>query len=266
MIGFFRKLRQRLLAGNQLSKYLLYALGEIFLVVIGILLALQINTWSKERDDRLEEQALLLRLETELREDLKDIEKVKDNAEFRIVFSLSVLDSLGKNNGRFLRQWPYFGQAFQTYSGSPGGDSLSLGECLYKILARPQFNPSRITFDEMRGTGKLSLLRSESLRIALQQHYSDMNGLEGFEGGLMDEVQKSFRDALYANEISTLSHENLSEIKEHMTTPGQLMATLENYMKVTMVLLEMLYYNSNSTYQQTLQLLALIREQIALEQ
>ncbi|WP_445383656.1 hypothetical protein [Robiginitalea sp. IMCC43444] len=49
MIRFFRSLRQRLLTENKISKYLLYAIGEILLVVIGILIALQINNWNEER-------------------------------------------------------------------------------------------------------------------------------------------------------------------------------------------------------------------------
>jgi len=43
MIKFFRKIRQQLLTENKFSKYLLYAIGEIVLVVIGILIALQID-------------------------------------------------------------------------------------------------------------------------------------------------------------------------------------------------------------------------------
>jgi hypothetical protein len=46
MIKFFRHIRQRLLNENKFSKYLIYAVGEIVLVVIGILIALQINTWN----------------------------------------------------------------------------------------------------------------------------------------------------------------------------------------------------------------------------
>ena len=49
MIKFFRKIRQRLLNENRFSKYLLYAIGEIVLVVIGILIALQINNWNESR-------------------------------------------------------------------------------------------------------------------------------------------------------------------------------------------------------------------------
>ena len=266
MIPFFRKLRKRLLTENRLGRYLIYALGEIVLVVIGILLALQINTWNNSREDRLEERGLLLRLEKELNRDLKEIEEVKNDSEVRILLALPVLDSLGKNNAQHVRNWAYYKQAEITFSGTSGINELSLGQSLFYVLARNQFNPARITFDEMQSTGKLSLLCSDALRIALQQHYSDLNGLQMFEDGLMSEVQKSFRDALYSNEISTLSHEKQQEILARMTTPGQLKATLENYLKVTMTLLEQLYYNSDSTYQQTLQLLAMVQEQIASEQ
>ncbi|MBT8306228.1 MAG: hypothetical protein KJN85_04770, partial [Maribacter sp.] len=49
MIKFFRKIRQQLLIENRTGKYLLYAIGEIVLVVIGILIALQINNWNEEK-------------------------------------------------------------------------------------------------------------------------------------------------------------------------------------------------------------------------
>lgn len=49
MIIFFRKIRQRLLTENKFRKYLIYAIGEIVLVVIGILIALSINNWNENR-------------------------------------------------------------------------------------------------------------------------------------------------------------------------------------------------------------------------
>ena len=49
MIKFFRKIRQKLLTENKFSKYFIYAIGEIVLVVIGILIALQINTWNENK-------------------------------------------------------------------------------------------------------------------------------------------------------------------------------------------------------------------------
>ena len=62
MLRFFRKPRQKLLPDNKFSKYLLYAIGEIVLVVIGILLALQVNNWNETRKDRLTEREILQNL------------------------------------------------------------------------------------------------------------------------------------------------------------------------------------------------------------
>ena len=65
MIKFFRQLRQQLLTENKFNKYLIYAIGEIVLVVIGILLALQINTWNEERKNQKEAHKIVLQLKTE---------------------------------------------------------------------------------------------------------------------------------------------------------------------------------------------------------
>jgi len=52
MLRIFRRIRQQLLTAGSVRKYVLYAVGEVVLVVIGILIALQINTWNEERQRR----------------------------------------------------------------------------------------------------------------------------------------------------------------------------------------------------------------------
>lgn len=66
MIKFFRKIRQSLITENKFSKYLLYAVGEIVLVVIGILIALQVNDWNENRKENLIGDKLKLKLYQEL--------------------------------------------------------------------------------------------------------------------------------------------------------------------------------------------------------
>jgi len=66
MIKFFRHIRKQLLTENKFSKYLLYAIGEIVLVVIGILIALQINNWNEFNKDRKQERKVLTELLTSL--------------------------------------------------------------------------------------------------------------------------------------------------------------------------------------------------------
>lgn len=66
MIKFFRRIRQQLLSENKFSKYLLYAIGEIVLVVIGILIALQINNWNEGRKSIKSTELLLTQVRKEL--------------------------------------------------------------------------------------------------------------------------------------------------------------------------------------------------------
>ena len=69
MIKFFRKIRQKLLAENRFSKYLLYAIGEIILVVIGILIALQIDSWNQDKKDKKLEAQYYCRLLEDVNQD-----------------------------------------------------------------------------------------------------------------------------------------------------------------------------------------------------
>ena len=66
MINFLRKKRQQLFSQHNVSKYIFYAIGEIVLVVIGILIALQINNWNEWRKDRMIEKSILLEFEDNL--------------------------------------------------------------------------------------------------------------------------------------------------------------------------------------------------------
>ena len=75
MIKFFRKIRQRLLTENKFNKYLLYAIGEIILVMVGILLALQVNNWNESRKDNIKEQQILRQLKEEYNANLLQLEQ-----------------------------------------------------------------------------------------------------------------------------------------------------------------------------------------------
>ena len=65
MIKFFRRIRFDLMEKNKTGKYFKYAIGEIVLVVIGILIALQINNWNEERKANISENKALLALKNE---------------------------------------------------------------------------------------------------------------------------------------------------------------------------------------------------------
>lgn len=90
MIKFFRKIRQKLLEQNRVSKYLIYAFGEIILVVIGILIALQINNWNEAKKQKAYENNLLIQLKKDLEFNIKDI-KLNISLQEMCINSCSIL-------------------------------------------------------------------------------------------------------------------------------------------------------------------------------
>ena len=96
MIKFFRKIRQKLLSENKFSKYLIYAIGEIALVVIGILIALQINNQNEARKAKVLEIELIRLLITDLEE--KKEENISD---------LKYSDGIIKRSQGVVDMWVY---------------------------------------------------------------------------------------------------------------------------------------------------------------
>ncbi len=77
MIKFFRKIRRRLLTENKFTKYLIYAIGEIVLVVIGILIALQINNWNELNKQQQEEIKMLQNFKMSIQGDFEEFNRYK---------------------------------------------------------------------------------------------------------------------------------------------------------------------------------------------
>ena len=105
MIKFFRNIRKRLLRENRFNKYLLYAIGEIVLVVIGILIALQINNNNEQKKKDLEANKLLIQIQDELLTSIgtfksQKINYIKKDSIYRIIVSdtLTLEDMMNPKN------------------------------------------------------------------------------------------------------------------------------------------------------------------------
>jgi len=150
MIKFFRKIRQRLLSENKFSKYLLYAIGEIILVVIGILIALQINNWNIEQ----KEEQFELELLSEFRVNLENtIDDINANIEYhqRAINSAEIILS-----------------AFEMENVQ----SDTLESHYAKVALIPQFLINKTAYEKLKlnGTG---LIKNDTLRNEIIEIYDD---------------------------------------------------------------------------------------------
>lgn len=117
MIKTFRKFRQRLLTENKFSKYLIYAIGEIVLVIIGILCALQINTWNEIRVNRNKLKMHLQEVLIDLKKDstrifyeIKLTNKRKDNSKLFLAiedYNLVPIDTLERHIETYYYPLPF---------------------------------------------------------------------------------------------------------------------------------------------------------------
>ena len=90
MLKFFRKIRQQLLSENQFSKYLIYSLGEILLVMVGILLALQVNNWNEKRLSQLKSLEILKEIKRNVEENIQ-LTKEKIATENGVIKSADII-------------------------------------------------------------------------------------------------------------------------------------------------------------------------------
>ena len=97
MLKFFRKIRQESIKNHKTINYLKYAIGEIILVVIGILIALQVNEWNNDRIRKKEEVTILKQLQTDLKTSQTELSEIKTFYLVRAKASAEVLRAYWKN-------------------------------------------------------------------------------------------------------------------------------------------------------------------------
>ncbi len=140
MIPIFRKMRKQLAAENKVAKYLRYAVGEIVLVVIGIVIALQINTWKNDLQNRALEKAYLKNLQKDMLLQI-EINQVQSDYERGIISktdsALSFLDNKIEVS--------------------------KLVELLNFITGRHTFVANNVTFENMGSTGNSIHIRKSEI-------------------------------------------------------------------------------------------------------
>jgi len=177
MIKFFRKIRYNLMEQNKTGKYFKYAIGEIVLVVVGILIALSINNWNEERKSENLTRTYLNNLKLDLLSDLSGIEKtIKDinNFEEEGHYSLDVID------GKI--------------------DTIKKERFLKSLIWNnhyPIFQPSRSTYDDLINSGNIKLIKDNDLKVALSKYYLQNDWWEQFGQRAKDTYWNLMREEMF---------------------------------------------------------------------
>jgi hypothetical protein len=165
MIQLFRKIRQKLLQEGKVINYLKYAIGEILLVVIGILIALQVNNWNENRKTYIKELALLTGLKQELTANLQELNRIIEVNQKRNDGAHKLVSVL-----------------------SPKKTTLSdveISQLWYNALAREAvYKPSLGVLNEAISTGSLSIIKNIALRDFFASIESDLQLLKTQEEGV----------------------------------------------------------------------------------
>lgn len=155
MIKFFRHIRKSLLLENKTGKYLKYAIGEIILVVIGILIALQINNWNEGRKEVVKEKQLLNNLQGEFEDNLQDLDSIAIEVE-KVIRSLEKVFDL-----------------FSPTHTNISQDSLNLW--LSNAMYSPNWKPSEFLLNSLNNSGTIAELKNENLKLLLYKWSRQQN-------------------------------------------------------------------------------------------
>jgi len=176
MIRFFRKIRQHLLFENSLGKYSLYAIGEILLVVIGILIALQINNQNDLRKERIKEIQYLENIKTDLNINLLEMSRYLDIRTENIAAAKRIIEH---------------------FEGKPITDYSAFNEDGVHIYNWQKFYQNNNTFQELVNSGNLALISNESIKNRLLDIESLYKKMKSEEDHYRFDTEKLLYEPLY---------------------------------------------------------------------
>jgi hypothetical protein len=165
MYSFYSKIRKKMADDNRPIKYLRYAIGEIILVVIGILIALQVNNLNEQRKEKKEELKILKILKTEYSYNRTELDR-----------------SIGKAE----RMKEHSDTLLKIFAGKMDKkDFNTIQHLMLRLGAYPTFDPSNGALNDLIGSGKLKVIRNDSLRFRLSQWSGMLQDVKEDEERLM---------------------------------------------------------------------------------
>ncbi len=155
MVKIFRNIRQKLASENKVAAYLRYAIGEILLVVIGILIALQVNNWNKNKNQKVEEHNALINLKQDFSYNKKQLDSLILKTNFFVEISLEILNHTGAKP-------------------KPKSED-DFNKLLNNIATTPHYYPQNGFLDDLINSGRLDIISNAQLRNKLSSWKPDLD-------------------------------------------------------------------------------------------
>ncbi|MGB5243586.1 MAG: DUF6090 family protein, partial [Lutimonas sp.] len=163
MIPIFRKIRKKMADDNRPLKYIRYAIGEIVLVVIGILIALQINNWNESRKNKEKENKYLSNINREIINDSLTLERSWFKNRQKKIECLELAKKYVMGD--------YFPKDTILFINNVGFGGIN---------SRASFIGSSRTYNELVSTGNLSLISNDSIRELIVSYYNNKDFLDEY--------------------------------------------------------------------------------------
>jgi hypothetical protein len=141
---------------NKTGKYLKYAIGEIVLVVIGILIALSINNWNENRKEKELEQNYYCLILDDIKQDKQQVETLKKLVNERIVYSNKAISEIQKENS--------------------DATEVGINFRLAIRLGKRTFQPNDATFQDIKSSGNLGIINDKKILKQLNSYFKNVDG------------------------------------------------------------------------------------------
>ncbi len=141
MIKFFRNVRQKILSEGNLKRYLIYAIGEILLVMIGILLAIQVNNWNNIKIKNADEQQFYQNFKRQISEDLQ------------------IINGTIEYNNNYRNQYQY---AIKIIEENDRSKIDTLGYIALKLTKYSDFDRPSNIYESIVNSGEIKLLKNDN--------------------------------------------------------------------------------------------------------
>jgi len=187
MIKFFRKTRQRLLTENKFSKYLLYAIGEIVLVVIGILIALYINNLNTEKQDSVILNGYLNNISENIKLDQANLEQIAVFRDSSIIGSKYFMNIIEQENTLKEQYSIYFSEYFN-----------------YNPWLDKYFQSNNSGFEALKNSGYLSKIQQTPVETELYKYYGLVEQIENEEKYLNNFMEEMKYDIYKKNIVQPI--------------------------------------------------------------